>query len=203
MSLKQILYGWTANKRLRSLWNFSYRILCPLTRAGGLISTSPTIYLWYAKHIKPDTFWEAPGSDTDLLIEGAGASATHSLVAYVRKHNPELKISHTCEVPATVKYCLKNNIPVIVPVRNILEYVDSLTERFPQVSRRTARMCYVSFYKYILKVRGRVVIADFREIIEQPAEVMTRCNEFYGTSFNVGDNELPRIRTTQYEARNL
>lgn len=200
MSMKNILYAWTMNKRLRPLWNFCYRIICPLTRAGGLISKSPALYLWYAKHIKPDTFWEAPGPDTDLLIEGAGASATHSLVAYVRKHNPELKISHTCEVSATVKYCLKNNIPVIVPVRNIVEYVDSLTERFPQVSRWTARMCYVSFYKYILRVRGQVVVADFREIIKNPAEVVSRCNAFYGTSFHVGDNELPTIRTLQAEA---
>lgn len=198
MSLKKILYAWTESKQLRPLWNLSYRIICPLTRAGGLISRLPSLYLCYAKHIKPDTFWEAPGPDTDLLIEGAGASATHSLVAYVRAHNPDLKISHTCEVPATVKYCLQNNIPVIVPVRNIVEYVDSLTERFPQVSRRTAQMCYVSFYKYILKVRGRVVVADFREIIEKPSEVIARCNEFYGTDFNVGDNNLPRIRVTQY-----
>ena len=185
------------SKRLRPLWNLCYRLICPLTRAGGLISKSPRLYLWYARHIKPDTFWEAPEPDTDLLIEGAGASATHSLVAYVRKHNPNLKISHTCEVSATVKYCLKKNIPVIVPVRNIIEYVDSLTERFPQMSRRTARMCYVSFYKYILRVRGHVVIADFREIIANPARVMDRCNKFYGTSFNEGDNILPKIRTAQ------
>ena len=162
MSIKDILYMWTASKRLRPVWNLCYRLICPLTRAGGPISKSPRLYLWYAKHIKPDTFWEAPELDTNLLIEGAGASATHSLVAYVRKHNPDLKISHTCEVPATVKFCLQNNIPVIVPVRNIMEYVDSLTERFPQVSRRTARMCYISFYKYILKVHNRVVVADFR-----------------------------------------
>jgi hypothetical protein len=195
--LQKSLYKMTASSRLRPLWNLCYRIICPLTRAGGLISKSPRLYLWYAHNIKPDTFWEAPGPDTDLLIEGAGASATHSLVAYVLKHNPDLKISHTCEVSATVKYCLKNKIPVIVPVRNIIEYVDSLTVRFPQMSRKTARMCYVSFYKYILKVRGHVVIADFRDIITNPADVVKRCNEFHGTTFNEGDNVLPKIRTSQ------
>lgn len=195
--LKTVLYRFTMSPRLRPLWNSAYRVICPMTRAGGLISSSPTFYLWYAKHIKPDTFWEAPDENTDLLIEGAGASATHSLVEYVRKHNPDLKISHTCEVPATVKYCLHRRIPVIVPVRNIIEYVDSIVTRFPQTSDRTARMCYTSFYKYILKVRRRVVIADFRDITANPASVIHQCNELYGTSFNEGDNVISRIRTIQ------
>jgi hypothetical protein len=195
--IQKVIYKFTMSKRFRPVWNLIYRLICPLTRAGGIISQVPALYLWYAKHIKPDTFWEAPDADTDLLIEGAGASATHSLVAYVRKHNPELKISHTCEVPATVKYCLAKKIPVIVPVRNIMEYVDSLVTRFPQTSDRTARLCYTSFYEYIIKVRHRVVVADFHDIVENPAEVVRRCNEFYGTDFNVGDNQLPAIRVIQ------
>ncbi len=183
--------------KLQPLWNWVYRMICPLTRAGGIISRVPFIYLWYAKNFKPDTFWQAPDANTDLLIEGAGASATHSLVAYVKAHNPDLNISHTCEVSATVKYCLEKGVPVIVPVRNVVEYVDSLVTRFPQTSERTARMCYESFYRYILKVRSKVVVADFRDIIDNPAEVIRRCNELYGTSFNIGNNELPRVRTIQ------
>lgn len=195
-AIKTLFDAFAGSRKIRPVWNLFYRLVNPLTKAS-LLASNPALYLAYARHFKPGDFWTAPGPDTQLLIEGAGCCATHSFTAYVRQFNPGLRIAHTCEVPATVKYCVRRGIPVIVLTRNMVEFVRSATERFPQISTANARRIYVHFHRHVLPLRDRIVVADFLEVTAHPRAVVEACNRLYGLNLNPGDDQLPRIRTTQ------
>lgn len=194
--MKQWLYAFSQSRRLRPVWNVFFKCIQPITKSS-ILSNHPSVYLWYARHLKPDTFWTAPDEHTELLVEGPGGCATHALAAYIRKHNPGIRLSHNCEVPATVKYCVRRGIPIIIPLRNIVDFERSVTERFPQISSRNAIRIYVNFYREIIPLREYCLTARFEEITAHPASVIEACNHRYGTSFNIGDDVLPRIRTSQ------
>jgi hypothetical protein len=194
-TLKEIFFRFSRSQGLRPAWNIFYKTVNPLTKSS-LISNHPGIYLFYARHFKPDTFWVAPHPKTDLLVEGAGGCGTHALVSYIKKHNPDIDVAHTCEVPATIKYAVKQGIPVIVPTRNMLEYIRSVVTRFPQISQGNAMKVYTHFHKQVYPLSTHIIIADFQEIIREPRNIIERCNEKFGTAFNTGDNILPRVRTT-------
>ena len=195
MVIKNILFRFSVSKTARPLWNWFYTLLNPLTKSS-FIAKRPAVYFFYARHFKPDTFWELPGPETDICIEGAGGCATHALVAYVRKHNPSINIAHTCEVPATVRYSVAHGIPTIVPVRNVLEYMTSVTTRFSHLSRRNALKAYCTFYAEIWPMRDHYVIADFNRLLKEPRSIVEECNQMFGKNFHTGDNVLPKIKTT-------
>lgn len=195
-TLREAIYRFYGSNKHRGLWDRLYRLIQPITKAS-ILARSPALFFFYARHFKPGDFWILPDEQTDLLIEAPGHCATHSFVAYVQKHNPNLRISHTCEVSATVKYCLARNIPVIVLTRNVMDYVRSATTRFSMISRSNALRCYTAFYKDVLPLREHLVVADFPEVIHHPREVLERLNEKYGLELNTGDDELPWIRRLQ------
>jgi hypothetical protein len=197
-TLQRCFDRFSKSAKYRPLWTVFYRLTHPVTKSS-VLSRYPALYFPYARWLKPATFWTLPDERTGLLIESAGSSASFAFAEYVKKHNPDLRVSHGCEVPATVKFAVRHGIPVIVLTRNMLDFVQSAISRFPQTAVRNAVRCYADFHRHLLPLRDKIVVADFHVVREDPAGVIRACNAKYGTAFNEGDNVLPRIRKTQTE----
>ena len=195
---KNAMNRFSQSAKYRRQWNLFYRLVEPITRCS-IIARNPTLSLLYAKHLKPpSTGTVLPTPETELLIETVGGSASAAFVEYFNAHNPQTKVAYIGHVPASVKYCVKRNIPTIVLTRNILDYVRSASTRLPQMSKGNAIRTYYIFHKEILPLRDKIVVADFYVVRENPQQVIRQCNAFYGTNFALGDNDMPRTRATQY-----
>ena len=134
--------------RLRPAWNLFYRCINRLTKCGP-VANKPGLYFLYARLFKPGDFWVLPNRNTELLIESAGAAASHAFRTYVQKHNPEVNLAYGCEVPATLKYAQRHTIPAVVLTRAREAFVSSVTERFPQITHRNAERIHATFHEQV------------------------------------------------------
>jgi len=186
------------NPRYRKPWDIFFKMIHPITKAT-ILASWPALWLPFSRRLKPPgPHWKAPDPDTQLLIESPGSCATIAFIEYFKKHNPEVRLAYCCEVPATVKYCAKRNIPVILLTRNVLDFVRSGVTRYSQITRGNAFRAYSYFHRQILPIREQVVVVDFHIVRVDPKEAISRCNDFYGTAFETGDNALPETHHTQY-----
>ncbi len=183
------------------LLKLAYPWIARATRCAPL-STYPALYFPYARVFRrpspvPFTPWSLPDGTTNLVIEEPGSCGNHSMAAYFRKHNPEMKLATLTHCAASVRYAVAHDIPCIVLTRDILGYIHSSVSRFPHLyTPRVAVMCYASFYKSILNVMDRVVVARLHDITKDPRPTLQAVNDKFGTTFNIGDGVLPKIRAT-------
>jgi len=183
------------------LLKLTYPLISLVTRCGP-ISRYPALYFPYARLFKtgphPDLMpWSLPDANTQLVIEEPGSCANHSLATYVKKHNPDLRLATLTHSAAPARFATRHGIPCIVLTRDILGFVCSSVSRFPHLySPRVAARIYTSFYKSILPVIDRVVVAQFQDVIRDPREVIRAVNGRFSVEFNLGDGALPHIRGT-------
>jgi len=183
------------------LLSLLYPLISRITR-GAPVSHYPILYWPYAKWLKtsphPDLMpWSLPGPETDLVIEEPGSCANHSLAVYIRAHNPDIRLATLTHSAAPVRYAAAHGTPCLVLMRDEPGFIRSSTSRFPHLyTRRTASRIYRSFYRSVETVKHYPVTARFEEVIRDPRGVIAEVNERFGTNFNAGDGDLPRIRGT-------
>lgn len=182
-------------------WRWIYPLISRVTRTGP-VSRYPALYFPYARWFKtgphPDLVpWALPDERTDLVVEEPGSCANHSFALYFRKHNPDARLATLTHSAAPVRYAARRGIPCVVLTRDLLGYVRSSVERFPHLyTPALAARCYTSFYRSVLPVVDRVVVAPFHEVIADPRRVIRQVNEKFGTAFHEGDGVLPHVRGT-------
>jgi len=198
--MKRWFHRLSESPGLTWLWHPVYRIASRATRCG-LLAREPGLYRWYARIFRRRGACVVPDSRTDLVVESPGACASHAVVEYIRKHNPDIRITCYAQVPASVIYAVRHRIPAIVLTRNIMDFVASYVSRFPEVTERNAIRYYVAFYAAVMPYRRRIVIGDFQRVIHEPDALVRECNRLYGTQLNEGDGVLPRIRTQSRHVR--
>lgn len=123
-------------------------------------------------------------SDTELVIEGFPRSGnTFAVTAFRQAQGRPVKIAHHLHAPAQILAGVKRRLPVVVLVRRPEEAVRSLVVRDPSYSVSDALRDYVSFYRAVMPVRDRVVVADFRQVISRYGDVIAAVNRKYGTHY--------------------
>lgn len=128
---------------------------------------------------------------TDIVIEGYPRSAnTFSVVAFEYSQTCKVDIAHHLHVPAQILYAVRKGIPVIVLLREPADAVSSLITRYPGTAISAVLHEYIGFYRAIVPVADKVVIGEFREVIENFGSVIARVNNKYGTSFKEYRNTL-------------
>ncbi|MBA3691261.1 MAG: hypothetical protein H0W82_07605 [Actinobacteria bacterium] len=147
-------------------------------------STSPTIYLPFArrKYLEvPDRVVE---TGTELVIEGFQRSGnTFSVIAFEVAQPRHVKTAHHLHAAAQVVEAVRLGVPTIVLIRDPRGSVLSHMVREPGVTASQALGAWVRFYERVLPLRDRVVIADFGEVTTDLGKVIARVNERYGTGF--------------------
>jgi hypothetical protein len=126
------------------------------------------------------------GADTDIVIDGfARAGNTFAVTAFLQAQPApwELRVAHHVHTPAQLIMGARRGIPTIALIRDPEDAVLSLVIRLPQLTLRQAIRSYIRFYRPLSPYRGRLVVADFGEVVQDFGAVIRRVNERFGTDF--------------------
>lgn len=132
--------------------------------------------------------------DTGIVIDGLHRSANTYAVISFRQANPTVTTSSHLHSPQSLHEARRYSLPMILLIRDPKEVIPSYLQLEPGASPAAALAMYIGYYTAVLPHLDEVVVADFRETIADFASVVRRCNEKFGTHFN-----LPE-RTPDFEA---
>jgi hypothetical protein len=148
--------------------------------------------------------------DTDICIEGFPRSAnSFAVAAFQHPQGEPVGIAHHNHVPAPVLTAVQNDLPTVVLIRDLVEAVISnrglqlqigAVEDKPRPMHVTSEMhiqSWLSFYRAAERVKDRVVIAPFEDVIDDFGSIIERVNERFGTSFARFDHMPSNVETVR------
>lgn len=151
------------------------RLWLRLTRGKKLTD----LYLWADPRFRP----QRPTRHTDLVIDGIARSAnSYSYVALLHTQ-PGLSIAHHLHTPRAIERGVELGRPTIALVREPRAVTASVMQYDESGTAAEFLDAYLSYYRRVLPLVDRVVLADFTEVISDFGAVIERCNEKFGTSF--------------------
>jgi hypothetical protein len=122
---------------------------------------------------------------SDLLIEGFPRSgSTFCYYAFLQAQPGPVSVAFHLHVPAHVIRAVKLGVPALVLIRQPRDAVASLLLREPHLTPRACLERYLVFYRTLLDLRGRFIVAPFEEVIEDFGSTVGRINARYGTDFS-------------------
>lgn len=120
----------------------------------------------------------------EIVIEGFPRSAnTFAVVAFRQAQNRNVPMAHHLHIEAQIIAGARQGLPVIVLVRNPVDAVRSLLLRHPSTGVNVAFRRYVCFYEAIKKIREKVVLAPFDDVISNFGSIIDKVNSKYGTNY--------------------
>ncbi len=132
---------------------------------------------------------------TDLVIDGYPRSGnTYALMAFVVANGPGLQVSSHLHTPRTIERAVGLGVPAIVLIRDPRAVFGSALQYNPEADARRSIADYTAFYRRVLPLADRVVVADFPDVVGDFGAVIERCNLTFGTDF------VPYEKTEDNEA---
>ena len=138
--------------------------------------------LYYRRHPRFGRLVVRP--DSEIVIEGYPRCAnSFSVLAFERAQQRPMHIGHHLHAPAQIALGVKYGIPVLALIREPIGAAASLITRHPEITAEQALRQYVSFYECVRRYGDRVVLADFRKITSDYAQVIEAVNRRFNTAF--------------------
>lgn len=149
----------------------------------SLLGRHATLFgLYYRRHPRFGRLVVRP--DSEIVIEGYPRCAnSFSVLAFERAQKRPMHIGHHLHAPAQIALGVKYGIPVLALIREPISAAASLITRHPEVTAEQALRQYVSFYECVKRYGDRVVLADFRKITSDYAQVIEAINHRFNTTF--------------------
>jgi len=156
-------------------WRYALRNHCG--KFESLVPLLPLIQPKYRDHFANEK--------TTILIEGYPRSAnTFAVAAFLVAQNPEQpRIARHLHAAGHVARAVRLGVPAIVLFRAPLDAAGSLIQRLPIVSPKRALADYIQFYRRVLQMADRLVVASFDRVTNDFGSVITEVNEHYGARF--------------------
>lgn len=133
---------------------------------------------------------------TDLVLEGFPRSAnTFALVAFLESQTAPVRVAHHLHAAAQVIAGVRLELPVLVLSREPLDAVTSFAVREPDLSLEQAVRAYRRFYRPLLTLRERIVVATFEQVVEDFGAVIRRLNRRFGRDFGVFEHRDANVRS--------
>lgn len=138
--------------------------------------------LYYRRHPRFGRLVVRP--DSEIVIEGYPRCAnSFSVLAFERAQQRPMHIGHHLHAPAQIALGVKYGVPVLALIREPISAAASLITRHPEITATQALRQYVSFYECVRRYGDRVVLADFRKITSDYAQVINAVNCRFNTAF--------------------
>jgi hypothetical protein len=145
-----------------------------------LIGSRPYLYFPMAR-ISPRLRALSVRRDTELVVEGYPRSGNSFAMRALRmSQSRELRLAHHLHAPAQVLRAVAWEIPAMVLVRQPADAVVSSLMRLDWQRPGTALREWLWFYRSIVPVAERVVIATFDEVTTDFGRVVERINAKFG-----------------------
>ena len=123
---------------------------------------------------------------TRLVIEAFPSSGNTFCRQAFLLANPDIAPDDLCthtHSPRVVERAVHAGVPCIVVARDPRDAVSSMVQRFSRPSLETAFGYYDRYYRRLLPIRERFVVAPFTSVISDFSQVIVACNEKYGVNF--------------------
>ncbi|MEL6496477.1 MAG: hypothetical protein AAFQ41_15340 [Cyanobacteria bacterium J06623_7] len=170
---------------------FSFRSL--VSREPGLKFLYLPYVLWDRRKFK--TLGQNPderviAKDTQLVIDGFQGSA-NSFAAYVfqKSQSQPTRIAHHLHSPAQIIEAARQNIPILLVIRQPEKAILSLTSRWQYISVNQGLKGYVSFYSKLEPYIANCVVSTFEQTTKNYDHVIHKVNQKFATQFDVVDME--------------
>jgi hypothetical protein len=123
-------------------------------------------------------------SATRLVLDGYPRSANaYAEWAFRYANGDSVPIAVRLHSPRAVREGVRRGVPTIVLIRPPRDAVASWLQYKPGVNAANAFRRYARYYRRIMPLRDRVVVAPFDEVVADFGAVIRRCNERFGTDF--------------------
>ena len=149
----------------------------------GFLGRHPSLFaLYYRRH--PRYRYLVVRPDSEIVIEGYPRCAnSFSVLAFERAQQRPMHIGHHLHAPAQIVLGVRYGIPVLVLIRDPISAAASLITRHPEITAEQALRQYISFYECVHRYGDRIVLANFRMIISDYAQVIEAVNRRFNTAF--------------------
>lgn len=123
------------------------------------------------------------GNNTQLVIEAYPRSASTYAATAFRISNEGVRYASHLHSPINVELGIRNQIPVLVLLRDPLDAVTSHLQFSNGLSPRLALRSYIMFYERIVPVADQVVLATFETVVSDFGQVILAVNGKFHTTF--------------------
>lgn len=142
--------------------------------------------------------------NTDLVIEGFPRSAnTFAVVAFVKSQKKFFSIAHHLHAESQILEGVRKEIPVIVLIREPSAAIRSLAVRHPLININYALNRYLKFYSIVNKVKDKVLIADFKDVITNYGNIIERINYKFNTDYGLFDHTEKNVERVYSEIESI
>lgn len=152
----------------------------------SFVSTVPELYLPFArmKYRNEENGNRIVDKSTELVIEGFQRSGnTFAVIAFQQAQSRPVKMAHHLHSLAQVRRATALGRPTLVLVRDPIDTCVSHILRYSAATPRQVLRSWIRFYEGISGLRDGIVVADFREVVDDFGDVTKRVNARFGTRF--------------------
>ena len=127
-------------------------------------------------------------TSTEFVLDGfQGSGNSFATVTFKNTQSKPVRLAHHLHSPAQIIKAVKEQLPVLVTIREPVGGVVSLTSRWPYVTLEQGLKGYIKFYQKILPYREKFVVSVFEDTIHSFDQVVASVNERFGTAFDLLD----------------
>ena len=184
----------------------------------SLVSQEPALwflyqpYIWWGQMKRKTTDLDPKerviNRSTELVIDGfQGSANSFATAAFKRSQTRYVNLSHHLHSPAQIIQAIKQDIPILLTIREPADTVVSLTSRWPHVSATQGLRSYICFYNKLKPYADHCIISTFDQTTQHLDRVVARVNIKFGTNFDLVDvaqanaDRQAKERDSEKEAR--
>jgi hypothetical protein len=159
-------------------------------------------YIYWNQYKKKQLGMQAHESivneQTELVIDGfQGSANSFATVAFKQSQTRPVFLSHHLHSPNQIIQAVKNDIPVLLTVREPEGAVLSLTSRWYYISVESALKSYIGFYSKLKPYVDGCVISNFVQTTQHLDRTIEAINIRFNTNFDLINLEIAKTKSRQ------
>lgn len=137
----------------------------------------------------------------DICIEGFPRSGNSFFVAVLQQWNPKITIAHHTHLASNAKFYANRDKPTVILIRQPAEAIASAIAwdgKDALIVPAVGLISYLGFYRSLKKFRGKILLLDFYEAVNQPDKCIEKINRYFDKNFCVNEFTLEENQRIQH-----
>jgi hypothetical protein len=129
-------------------------------------------------------------SQTELVIDGfQGSANSFATEAFVICQTKNIHLAHHLHSPTQIIQGIKQQIPVLLTIREPEGAIISLLRRWPHLSVSQSLKGYIAFYQKLEKYSDHYVVSNFQQTTQSLDLIVDKLNKKFATNFDLVDTD--------------